>query len=76
MAEYVAVSTTNAQQNGWEAIVTGNNKKAIEEAAKRRIESDHTVRSTNTIDIYGETLLRNLRVVSKSEAKRKYKVIV
>ena len=63
MATYIALTTTNAQQNGFEIIAAGPNKAKVEEAAKSII---------GTGDIYRETEQKNLVVVSKTAAKRNY----
>lgn len=71
MATYVAVTTTNAQQNGWREVITGSDKAEVQEKAERQICGNQY---DGPKDIYTQTELRNLRVVSKTEAKRTFGV--
>jgi len=63
MATYLALTTTNFQQNGYNEIARGNNKKDVENAALDTITGS---------DVYAETKRTNLIVISKSAAKRDY----
>ena len=70
MSTYVAITTTNPQ-NGWHEVETGTDKATVRDAAERKIAGNQWDKSK---DIYTQTELTNLRVVSKTEAKRKYGV--
>lgn len=67
---YVAVTTTNPQ-HGWNKVTTGAEKDQVREDAERQIAG---IQWDNAKDIYTQTQLVNLRVVSKTEAKREYGV--
>jgi len=69
-ATYVAVTTTNPQY-GWNEVATGGDKEAVREAAERKIAGNQW---NQVKDIYTQTELTNLRVVSKTIAKREYGV--
>ena len=60
-AEYIAISTTNAQANGWNVLARGADKAQVEQSADASIVGS---------DIYAETLRKNLRIVSKTTARR------
>lgn len=64
---YVALSTNNFQQNGYSVIATGHFQNDLRERAQRIIDEKET-------GIYRDTQLKNLIVVSKTVAKRKYKI--
>ena len=64
---YVALSTNNFQQNGYSVIATGHYKNDVLKQAQRIIDQNET-------GIYRDTQLKNLIVVSKTEAKRKYNI--
>lgn len=66
MATYVALSTINAQMSGWQVLARGTDKAAVEQAADAAIAAEH-VDPTN---IYRDTLSKNLRVVSLTNARR------
>lgn len=68
---YVAVTTTNAQTNGWHEVARGADKQAVQAAAEQKIAGHQWDQQK---DIYTETELRNLHVVSKTNAKRTFKV--
>jgi hypothetical protein len=70
MTTHVAVTSTNPQ-NGWRAVTTGNDKAAVRDAAEQKI-AGHVWNQAK--DIYTQTELTNLRVVSKTTAKRNYGV--
>lgn len=67
---YVAVTTTNPQ-HGWHEVASGCDKDAVKEQAERQIAGTQW---NQVKDIYTQTELVNLRVVSKTDAKRKYGV--
>lgn len=67
---YVAVTTTNPQ-HGWNEVTTGEDKDAVRDAAERKIAG---AQWNQAKDIYTQTELANLRVVSKTTAKREYGV--
>lgn len=67
---YVAVTSTNPQQ-GWEEITHGTDKEQVQIDAESEIAGAQWNQSK---DIYTQTKLRNLRVVSKTTAKREYGV--
>lgn len=69
-ATYVAVTTTNPQ-HGWKKVEVGSDKDAVRDAAERRIAGSQW---NEVKDIYTQTKLTNLRVVSKTTAKRQYYV--
>ena len=64
---YVALSTENFQQNGYSVIATGHYKNMLLKEAKRIIDEKEA-------GIYRDTQLKNLIIVTKTEAKRKYKI--
>lgn len=70
MSTYVAVTTTNPQ-HGWKQIAIGSDKDAVRDEAEHRI-AGHVWNEVK--DIYMQTELTNLRVVSKTVAKRQYHV--
>ena len=61
MAEFIAISTINAQMSGWEVLARGADKATVHDEAWDSLVGD---------DIYADTLRKNLRVVSKSAALR------
>lgn len=65
-ALYLALSTINARANGFRIIAAGHDKAAVENAARAAI--------GNGIDIYSDTYRKNLAIVSKTVAKRKFGV--
>jgi hypothetical protein len=67
---YVAVTTTNPQ-HGWKEVATGSNPTELRDRAERKIAGNQW---NQVKDIYTETELINLRVVSKTDAKRKFGV--
>ena len=70
-ATYVALTTVNYQQDGYHEVLTGSNKEQVRQDAERQICGDQW---NNTKDIYTQTEIANLIVVSKTEAKRKWGV--
>ena len=71
MTTYVAVTSTNPQVEGWSIVCSGEDKKSVENNAERIICGNQWNRQK---DIYTQTKLENLRVVTKTKAKRTYKV--
>ena len=70
MATFYIISTTNAHENGWSIFKEYSNRSVAEKEISDVPEfQDH---SDNNNDIYAQTLLANARVVSKTEAERKY----
>lgn len=68
---YVALTTHNYQMSGMNIVVaTGTDEEQVREEAERKI-SEKLVTEVGT-DIYADTELKNLVVVSKTEAKRRY----
>lgn len=67
MRTYIALTTTNYQQNGYKEIVRGNNKEAVRNEAEIKIVGGQV---NQVKDIYTQTELRNLIVVSKTKAKK------
>lgn len=67
---YVAVTTTNPQY-GWNEVCTGGNAESVRNDAERKIAGNQW---NQVKDIYTQTQLTNLRVVSKTIAKREYGV--
>lgn len=65
-AEYVAISTINAQMSGWDVLARGIDKGAVEATGYDQID----VLYPNRTDIYGDTLRKNLMVVSLSKARQ------
>lgn len=70
MATYVAVTSINPQC-GWYEVTTGTDKKQVRETAERQIAG---AQWNQVKDIFTQTELTNLRVVSKTTAKREYGV--
>lgn len=70
MATYVAVTTTNPQ-HGWHEVTTGTDKEQVKDTAERQIAGAQWDKPKY---IYTQTKLTNLRVVSKTAAKREYGV--
>ena len=70
MRTYVAVTTTNPQ-HGWKEVTTGADKEQVRNTAERQIAGNQW---NQVKDIYTQTELTNLRVVSKTTAKREYGV--
>jgi hypothetical protein len=64
---YVALSTTNYNAEGYAAYTAGHSKQAVEKRAREIFGNDHN-------DIYSQTLHRNLIVVSRTVARRKWGV--
>lgn len=62
---YVALSTNNFRR--YSVIATGHYQNDLREQAQRIIDENET-------GIYRDTQLKNLIVVSKTEAKRKYNI--
>lgn len=69
MTTYFALTTTNAQQNGWSILAEGTDKTTVRAEAEAAIGDIRTEIGT---DIYRETQHKNLVVVSKSTAQRSY----
>lgn len=67
---YVAVTSINPQ-HGWKEVATGSNQTELRDQAERKIAGNQW---NEVKDIYTQTELANLRVVSKTDAKRKYGV--
>ena len=67
MTTFVALSTHNYQQNGYSVLATGNDKNEVEQAAQQHI-------NENESGAYRDTYHRNLIVVTKTTAKRRYNV--
>jgi hypothetical protein len=65
MANYLALSTTNYSQNGYTVYAESTDKQDARSKAEKVIVDSEA-------GIYRETLLKNLTVVSKTDAKRKY----
>jgi hypothetical protein len=61
MAQYVAITTVNAQQSGWDVLARGTDKDAVRQEAW-----DSIVGS----DIYADTYRKNLTVLSLTKARR------
>lgn len=71
-AQYVALTTINSQQSGWDVVLVGEpgeSRKTVEERAMRAICGDQW---DHAKDIYVDTELKNLQVASKSEAARRF----
>lgn len=68
---YVAITTTNARQNGYRKIAQGEDKSALRDVAERKICGIYWDKPK---PITVDTELKNLRIVTASEAKRKYKI--
>jgi hypothetical protein len=69
---FVAVTTTNPRY-GWYQVATGTDKAKLEDEAARKIAGNQW---DTAKDICTQTELTNLRVVSKTDAKREYHVDV
>ena len=69
-ALYIALTTTNAQQNGWKVLAYGLNADAVEAKAREIIGDPAGIAPGSVRDIYAETEHKNLRVVSKTDAKK------
>lgn len=65
---YYALTTQNAELLGWRIVASGSNAGQVFEQALA------TLGPIQANDIYGQTDHRNLVVVSKTEAKRRYGV--
>lgn len=63
---YLALTTINPHTSGFKIVAAGHNKKAVEDAAYKAIGGG--------TDLEAETYRKNLRVVSKTAAKRNYNV--
>ena len=70
---YIAITTTNAQQNGWHEVTSGPKKAEVHDKALRQIAGNQWDKQK---DIYTQTKLANLIVVSATEAKRTYGIKV
>ena len=71
MATYILISTTNSQVDGWTVYGTGSKR----EMSDLRLNHSAFQDTTETHrDIYAQTLQRNSRVVSKTDAKRLYHI--
>ena len=68
---YVAITTTNARQNGYRQVCQGEIKADLRDAAERKICGNFWGKA-KPIEI--ETELINLRIVTATEARRKYKI--
>lgn len=66
---YIALTTTNAQVHGWKVLAYGHDAAKVQSKAEELIGDIRTDAGT---DIYRETEHKNLRVVSKTTAKRSY----
>ena len=69
-AIYIALTTTNAQQSGWKVIAYGEDVDAVEAKARELIGDPAGLTPGSVRDIYAETEHKNLRVVSKTAAKK------
>lgn len=65
MATYYALTTINAQTNGWAVVGIGATKDAAQ------TDAEDTLGPINAQDIYSVTQYRNLTVLSRSAAIRK-----
>ena len=65
---YFVISTTNAQVEGWSIFGQGTKEEC------RKIQLNDT--AFQGIDIYADTLNKNSRIVSRTEAKKTYKLDV
>ena len=70
MRTYYIISTTNPQVEGWSIYRVCNSRKE----AELEIDNIDEFKDKSELhnDIYAQTLLKNSRVVSKTEAERKY----
>lgn len=66
MRNYYVISTTNSQIEGWRSFGEGTKEEC------KKIQLEHP--EFNGTDIYSDTLNKNSVIVSKTEAKRKYKI--
>jgi len=67
MATYYAITTINAQ-HGWEVVCSGSDKAVVRELAEREICGDQW---DHVKDIYVQTKLKNLAVLSKTDMQRR-----
>lgn len=65
-AEYVAISTINAQMSGWDVLARGTDPRDVAEAAYAEIDRQYP----NRLDIYSDTLRKNVVVTSLTKARR------
>lgn len=71
MATYIALTTHNYQMSGMNIVIAaGTNEQIVRDYAERKI-SERLVTPIGT-DIYADTELKNLRVVSKTKAQKLY----
>lgn len=70
---YYLISTTNAQVEGWSIFGQGAKKEMEQLSLTNESFQDNTELHTN---IYAQTLDKNSKVVSKTTAKRVYKLDV
>jgi hypothetical protein len=68
---YVALTTTNPQ-TGWSIVAVGHNKTEVKDFSENKLH--HDVEPGHVRDIYADTELKNLRVVSKTKAIREYHI--
>lgn len=68
--KYVAVTTVNVQ-DGWREVARGSDRAQVTETAEKRICGNQW---NEVKDIYVDTQLKNLRVVSATKAKRVFKI--
>lgn len=61
MPEYVAITTINAQTSDYRVVARGTDKDVVRDVARAAIDG---------VDIYAETEHKNLRVLSKTQARR------
>lgn len=69
MSTYLALTTINFQQNGYKVVGQGVSKEVVRRQAEDEIIGNQ---KNQAKDIYTDTELKNLIVVSKSYAKRKF----
>lgn len=72
MATYYALTTLNEQTNGWDIVALGADKAATLEAAYADIYRRNGSGPNRVHDIYTDTELKNLVVVSQTVARRRY----
>lgn len=70
MKTYIAITTENAALLGWTMIACGPDRATLLREAEQAV----TPGTQAARDIYTETRLKNLRVVTLTEARRKYAV--
>lgn len=70
---YYLISTTNAQVEGWYIFGQGSKKEMEQLSLTHESFQDNTERHS---DIYAQTLSKNSKVISKTTAKRVYKLDV